>query len=49
MPSPTDFNLSPYYDDFSKSKNFHSNKSKKGFKDSSKFKKHSHRGKNRAS
>jgi len=23
MPSPTDFNLSPYYDDFSKSKNFH--------------------------
>jgi hypothetical protein len=23
MPSPTDFNLSPYYDDFSESKNFH--------------------------
>jgi len=23
MPSPTDFNLSPYYDDFSKSKGFH--------------------------
>ena len=23
MPSPTDFNLSPYFDDFSKSKNFH--------------------------
>ena len=23
MPSPTDFNLSPYYDDFSKSKSFH--------------------------
>ena len=23
MPSPTDFNLSPYYDDFNESKNFH--------------------------
>ena len=23
MPSPTDFNLSPYYDDFNKSKKFH--------------------------
>ena len=23
MPSPTDFNLSPYYDDFAESKNFH--------------------------
>ena len=23
MPSPTDFNLSPYYDDFSESKKFH--------------------------
>ena len=23
MPSPTDFNVSPYYDDFSDSKNFH--------------------------
>ena len=23
MPSPTDFNLSPYYDDFSESKSFH--------------------------
>ena len=23
MPSPTDFNLSPYYDDFSDSKKFH--------------------------
>ena len=22
MPSPTDFNLSPYFDDFSESKNF---------------------------
>jgi len=32
-----------------KSKVFHSNKSKKGFKDSSKFKKQSRRGKNRAS
>ena len=23
MPSPTDFNVSPYYDDFSEAKNFH--------------------------
>ena len=23
MPSPTDFNLSPYYDDFNESKKFH--------------------------
>ena len=23
MPSPTDFNLSPYFDDFSEAKNFH--------------------------
>jgi hypothetical protein len=23
MPSPTDFNLSPYYDDFTESKKFH--------------------------
>ena len=23
MPSPTDFNLSPYYDDFNESKSFH--------------------------
>ena len=23
MPSPTDFNLSPYYDDFAESKKFH--------------------------
>ena len=23
MPSPTDFNVSPYYDDFSDAKNFH--------------------------
>ena len=23
MPSPTDFNLSPYYDDFDESKKFH--------------------------
>ena len=23
MPSPTDFNLSPYFDDFSESKKFH--------------------------
>ena len=23
MPSPTDFNLTPYYDDFTESKNFH--------------------------
>ncbi len=23
MPSPTDFNLSPYYDDFAESKSFH--------------------------
>ena len=23
MPSPTDFNLSPYYDDFSEGKSFH--------------------------
>ena len=23
MPSPTDFNVSPYYDDFSNAKNFH--------------------------
>ena len=23
MPSPTDFNLSPYYDDYTESKNFH--------------------------
>ena len=23
MPSPNDFNLSPYYDDFSESKKFH--------------------------
>ena len=23
MPSPTDFNQSPYYDDFTESKNFH--------------------------